>query len=43
MAGLSLELPEELPIPAGLALNLAGAAASHPFQYAKVAALATAA
>lgn len=36
MAGLSLELPEDFPIPPGLALNLAGAAASHPFQYAKV-------
>jgi hypothetical protein len=37
MAGLSLEVPEDFPIPPGLALNLAGAAASHPFQYAKVA------
>ena len=36
MAGMSLELPDSFPIPAPLALNLAGAALSHPFQYAKV-------
>ena len=33
---LQLELPEDFPIPSGLALQLAGTCASHPFLYAKV-------
>ena len=33
---LQLELPEDFPIPPGLALQLAGTCASHPFLYAKV-------
>lgn len=31
-----MELPDELPIPPALALNMAASAVSHPFQYAKV-------
>lgn len=33
---MKLELPEDFPINTHLALSLAGAAVSHPFQYAKV-------
>ena len=33
---LQLELPEDFPIPPGLALQLAGTCATHPFLFAKV-------